>query len=296
MAGNFSSPRVHLVEAVDAGGRLLGDALDGGELLRVPAGLLAEALLDGGEEDALLLAVRACRGRRRPSPPRAEVEQQGGVAAVVEDHVRGAAVGPLEDLVGVVPVLLERLALVGEHRGPARGDGGGGVVLGREDVARGPADLGAEGLERLDQDGRLDRHVQRAGDAGPVRGCAFGVLLADGHEAGHLGLGDRDLLAAPVGQLEIGDVVVGGFRLGSCGHCSLLAFVGERRKRDRRPKPVHWFASAVFYAEPGPRGVAAPLSTFYSARSADSRKGARWAGRGGRRARVLGFGAHGGPP
>ena len=54
---------------------------------------------------------------------------------------------------------------------------------------------------------------------------------------------------------------------------SLLAFVGERRKRDRRPKPVHWFASAVSVAEPGPRGVAAPLSTLYSARSGDKRKG-----------------------
>src|SRR2546422_4432546 len=41
----------------------------------------------------------------------------------------------------------------------------GSVVLGREDVARGPAHLGAQGLQRLDQHRGLDRHVKRAGDA-----------------------------------------------------------------------------------------------------------------------------------
>ena len=45
-------------------------------------------------------------------------------------------------------------------------DRGGGVVLGGEDVAGGPADLGAERDQRLDEHGGLDRHVQRAGDAG----------------------------------------------------------------------------------------------------------------------------------
>ena len=51
---------------------------------------------------------------------------------------------------------------------PAFGDRRGGVVLGREDVAGRPAHLGAEGDQRLDQDGGLDGHVQRAGDAGAL--------------------------------------------------------------------------------------------------------------------------------
>ena len=42
---------VHLIEAVDAGGRLLGDTLDGGEVFGVPAGLRGDALLDGGVEE-----------------------------------------------------------------------------------------------------------------------------------------------------------------------------------------------------------------------------------------------------
>ena len=79
--------------------------------------------------------------------------------------------GQRSDLLGAPPVLLERLALPGEDRHAGRGvggavgadrDGGGGVVLGREDVAGGPAHLGAERDERLDEHGGLDRHVQRA--------------------------------------------------------------------------------------------------------------------------------------
>ena len=48
----------------------------------------------------------------------------------------------------------------------------------------------------------------------PLSGWLRGVLLADGHEAGHLGLGDGDLLAAPVGEREVGDVEVGGLAAG----------------------------------------------------------------------------------
>ena len=34
----------------------------------------------------------------------------------------------------------------------------------------------------------------------PLSGFARAVLLAERHEAGHLALGDRDLLATPVGE------------------------------------------------------------------------------------------------
>ena len=46
----------------------------------------------------------------------------------------------------------------------------------REDVARAPADLGAERDQRLDQHGGLDRHVQRAGDARALERLRVGVL------------------------------------------------------------------------------------------------------------------------
>jgi hypothetical protein len=133
------------------------------------------------------------------------VDEHRGVAAVVEDHVGAGAVGPAQGLVGAPPVLLERLALPGEHRDALGGvdgavgaddDGRGGVVLGGEDVARHPAHVGAEGGQRLDEHGGLDGHVQRAHDAGAGQRLGVGELGAGGHEAGHLVLGELDLLAA----------------------------------------------------------------------------------------------------
>ena len=43
----------------------------------------------------------------------------------------------------------------------------------------------------------------------PASGLRRAELLAARHEAGHLDLGERDLLAAELGQREIGDLVVG---------------------------------------------------------------------------------------
>jgi hypothetical protein len=146
------------------------------------------------------------------------VQQQRGVAAVVEEHVR-AALGPAQGLLRAPPVLLERLALPGEDRhalgllGGALGAdhrGGRGVVLRREDVAARPADLGAERRERLDEHGGLDGHVQRAGDAGATERLAVGVLGASSHQPGHLVLGELDLAAAERGEREIRDLVVDG--------------------------------------------------------------------------------------
>ena len=61
----------------------------------------------------------------------------------------------------------------------------------------------------------------------PLSGLRGPVLLAARDEAGHLHLGQLDLLAAPLGEREIGDLVVElllvGTRFG-CGHCLVLRF------------------------------------------------------------------------
>ena len=96
-------------------------------------------------------------------------------------------------------------ALPGVDGDAGLGDGAGGVVLGGEDIAAAPGDLGAELGQRLDQHGRLDRHVQAAGDAGAASGFVRAVLLAQGHQAGHFVLGELDFLAAPFGEaFELG--------------------------------------------------------------------------------------------
>jgi hypothetical protein len=156
---------VHLVQAVHAGGGFFGHALDFRQALRVPLRIDGQAALDRVEQADFFFRTRLVQHRDVLLGTHAQVQQQGRVAAVVEDHVGVLAVRPFEDAVGVFPVLVQGFALDGEHRGADRGDGGGGVVLGRVDVARGPAHLRAEGFQRADQHGGLDGHVQRTGDA-----------------------------------------------------------------------------------------------------------------------------------
>ena len=143
----------------------------------------------------------------------AEVDEQRRVAAVVDDQVGAVRVGPGERLHRAVPVLAQRLALPGEDGGAGGGDAGGGVVLRREDVAGGPAHPGAQRLERLNEHGRLDGHVEAAGDAGAGERLVGAVLGARGHEAGHFVLRDFDFLAAPVGQRDVLDLAVHVFLL-----------------------------------------------------------------------------------
>ena len=213
-----------------AGRGLLGDAADaGGDALpeaRSPRRTSAKPL----HEDALFFAgVVGGRGHGTGLfELEALVHEHRGVATVVEDQVRAAAVGPVEQLLGRPPVLLERLALPGEHREHRRViDGAVGanrnrssrVILGREDVAGHPTNVSAESGERLDQHCGLDGHVQRADDAGAGERLLVGVLGTQRHQAGHLVLGEADLLAAEFGQGEIGDAKV---LLGGVSHSDVL--------------------------------------------------------------------------
>src|SRR5207302_2476812 len=98
-----------LVEAMHSGRGLLGDPLDVPGDLRVPAGL---PLLDGVEKRYFLVAPGRGEHRGILLGPDSQVNQQRGVAAVIQDHVRAAARTEIEDTVRVLPVLIERLALL----------------------------------------------------------------------------------------------------------------------------------------------------------------------------------------
>ena len=58
-----------------------------------------------------------------------------GVAAVIEDHVGGTAVSPVEGAVDIFPILGQRLALLCEHRNTGGRNRRSSLVLGRKDVA-----------------------------------------------------------------------------------------------------------------------------------------------------------------
>ena len=67
-----------------------------------------------------------------------------------------------------------------------------------------PAHVGAERGQRLDQHRGLDGHVQAAHDLRPGERLLPGVLAPDGHQARHLLLGEADLVAAVLGEREVG--------------------------------------------------------------------------------------------
>ena len=96
------------------------------------------------------------------------------------------------------------------------------MVLGGEDVAACPPHLSAERDQRLDQDRRLHRHVQRTGDARAAQRLCPGVLGTDRHQPGHLMLGEGDLLAPELREREIGDLERKVFR-GHVRSCPVLA-------------------------------------------------------------------------
>lgn len=89
------------------------------------------------------------------------------------------------------------------------------MVLGAEDVAAGPGDLGAERGKGLDKDGGLDSHVQAAGNAGAGKGLIVSVLGAGGHKTGHLVLSELNLLAAKGSKGKVGNLEL----VGGSSHC-----------------------------------------------------------------------------
>src|SRR5260221_1217036 len=84
------------------------------------------------------------------------------------------------------------------------------MVLGRIDVARAPAHLGAKLLQSLDQDGGLDGHMQRPRDARATKRQRRSELVAGRYQTRHLGLRDGDFLEAPIGERDVFDDVILG--------------------------------------------------------------------------------------
>ena len=195
-------------------------------LLYQPA-LLHEPLPDGREQNLFFLVARMVEHVRGHFRLQTEVHQQRGVTAVIQNHVRHAAIGPFKDTMSVFPVLLEGFALHREYRRAGGGNGGSGVILRRIDIAGRPAHVGAKRREGLDQHGGLDGHMQRAGDTGPAQRLLGPVFLAGGHQAGHFGFGNGDFLAAPIGEADVLDDIIGvrSFRLGRLAHGGPLALL-----------------------------------------------------------------------
>src|SRR5208283_5427965 len=95
----------HQIKPVDTGCGLLAHAFDGVAAFAVPAGNEGKPLLDRGEENFFfLIAWLVEKSRVARLGTHTEVNEHGGVATVVQNEVRRAAVAPLEDFMCVIPI------------------------------------------------------------------------------------------------------------------------------------------------------------------------------------------------
>ena len=192
-------------------------------------GICGQVAVDGRKKRGFLFACGLRHNGRILFSLNTQVQQKRRVTAVVEDHVGKAFVIPLKDAVGVFPVVVERLTLDGKHRHAVSGDRGRCMVLRGEDVAGSPADLSTQSRECFNEYRRLNGHVKRTGNTGASQRFLTGILLADCHQAGHFSLGNGDFLAAPVGQVHVGNDIL---RISI--HGEKLSEVEVRRNRGRR--------------------------------------------------------------
>jgi hypothetical protein len=82
--------------------------------------------------------------------------------------------------------------------------------------------------------------VEGAGDAAAGEDLGRSELVAAGHEARHLDLGHVELLAAPLGELDVGDLILLGDAAGGGDRLHSVGVVVEWLCVVRRePEPEH---------------------------------------------------------
>ena len=156
---------LHLIQTMDAGRRLLRNATNVARHARPTLRLARNLFAQKIENDAPLFRIISLIELRNASFAfefRALVNQKRGVAAVVDDQCRTGSIRPLQRLGRAPPIFFERLAFPREDRNSTRifdrarcfrtpnDNCGRGVVLRRKNVARDPANVGAEEIECLD--------------------------------------------------------------------------------------------------------------------------------------------------
>ncbi len=81
------------------------------------------------------------------------------------------------------------------------------MILGGKDVAGSPADVRTEKLQGIDKHGRLNGHVQAAGNLQAFKRLPRTVFFTNGHEPGHFVFRKLHLLVSEVGLGQIGNLI-----------------------------------------------------------------------------------------
>lgn len=135
------------------------------------------------------------------------VNEQSGIAAIVDNEVGAQTVAKVEGFSCAPPVLGKALALPSKNGDTSLGDGSRSMVLSREDVARAPTNLSTQSHESLNENGRLNGHMERACDAGSLKRLLTLVALAEGHKTRHLKLRNSYLVTTELGQVDVGHFI-----------------------------------------------------------------------------------------
>mmetsp|Transcript_1265 Transcript_1265/g.2855 ORF Transcript_1265/g.2855 Transcript_1265/m.2855 type:complete len:449 (-) Transcript_1265:279-1625(-) len=213
---------LHGVQSVDTGSGFLGNSLASGSDLVPLVGLTGfEDALDDGEHN-LEFGIVGSGGigenvvfEEKILGLLSFVNEEGHVTTVINDKIRSVSlaiiIGPGESIQGAFPVFVEGLSLPGENGGGfITSNGGGSVILGGENVARTPSDIGSELVYSLNKDGSLDGHVKRSRNTGSRKRLGRSVFSTARHESRHLNLSEFNVLATVVGKGNIGNFVISG--------------------------------------------------------------------------------------
>ena len=133
------------------------------------------------------------------------MDQHRRITTVVDDQVWTGAVWPHDRFFGAPPILREGFTLPGidwssdwaiERAATTDDHGSSSGVLGRENIAGDPANVGPQIGERFDQNSGLNGHVERTHDLGTRQRLGLAIASTQGHQARHFVFGQLDFLAA----------------------------------------------------------------------------------------------------
>ncbi len=136
------------------------------------------------------------------------VDEKSHIATVVDHQLWTLTIRMRNRSVCTPPIFFQGLTFPREYGNTRFGDRGSRMVLRRKDVATRPADGRTKIHQRLDQDGGLNRHVQRAGDPDACQWLSLCIFRADRHQARHFLFGNFDLFSPKLSQAEIGNLMV----------------------------------------------------------------------------------------
>ena len=177
------------------------------------------------------------------------VDEQRRIAAIIDHQLRTLASGVRNRSVSAPPVVFQRFFFPCEDGDAAFGDRRGRMILRGENVAACPAHVRAEIGQRLNQHGRLDRHVQRPSDSHPSKRFLRRILFPDRHQPGHFLFRDGNFSSAKVGERNIGDfVILFGFWLSDC--CAHKVFAVSMRRPALTLPPCSFFPTSARRGRP----------------------------------------------